>query len=150
MPQRRPSYSDEGPWGVSFFRTRIDGSIALSNLTLPRSLFGRSEINGASFENTDLSESSLCWNDFVDVNFSQAKLARADLRASDFEHCDFRTSDLREADLRRSLFRRCAFDGAEMAGAVLTHKQGQALLLSDLQRAQISWADTDGPEPSGG
>ncbi len=150
MPPGRPSYDNEDPWGVSFFRTRVDGSIALSNLTLPRSFFGRSEINGASFENTDLSESTLCWNDFIDVNFSYAELVRADLRSSDFERCNFRMSNLREADLRRSSFRGCDFNDADMTGAIMTIEQGKKLTLSELQRTQVSWATSDGPEPSGG
>ena len=65
--------------GVSFFRTRVGDD--LRGLTLPRTFFGRSEIKGASFHGTDLRESNLCWNDFVDVDFSQTVLSNSDLRA---------------------------------------------------------------------
>jgi uncharacterized protein YjbI with pentapeptide repeats len=69
IPQRKPRYDDDETLGVSFFRTRVAGD--LSGLTLPRTFFGRSEIKGASFRGTDLRESRLCWNDFIDVDFSE-------------------------------------------------------------------------------
>src|SRR5689334_22012247 len=68
MPKRMPRYDDER-LGVAFFRTFVGEHDDLSNLTLPRTYFGRSEINDALFCNTDLTESSLCWNDFIDVDF---------------------------------------------------------------------------------
>ena len=60
-----------------------------SHLTIPRTFFGRSEIAHTSFANSDLSESTLCWNDFVDVDFTNACLAGADLRASNYERVRF-------------------------------------------------------------
>jgi uncharacterized protein YjbI with pentapeptide repeats len=148
LPSRRPRYDDE-TLGVSFFRTLVEQD-DLSNLTIPRTFFGRSELIGVSFENTDLSESVLCWNDFVEVNFSFAVLAKADLRAAEFSHCAFRHSDLRGADLRQSSFEDCDFDEALMDGAVLTRVQGEALSLSSAQREVIAWTTDDGPEPDGG
>jgi len=46
---RMPSYDDEEPLGFSFFRTGLSDT-ALSNLTFPRTFFGRS-----SFERVDFS-----------------------------------------------------------------------------------------------
>jgi BTB/POZ domain-containing protein KCTD9 len=40
MPARVPGPLDDGPLGVSFFRTFV-GDINLENLTLPRTFFGR-------------------------------------------------------------------------------------------------------------
>src|SRR5689334_10312217 len=71
LPDRRPRFDDDEPLGVSFFRTRLNDA-QLTNLTLPRTFFGRSGISSSSFENTDLSESTLCWNDFIDVSFRNA------------------------------------------------------------------------------
>ncbi len=80
IPDRRPQCDDEAPHGVSFFRTFVGQDIEegdadvrhrnLENLTLPRTFFGRSYIHHVSFKNTNLSESSLCWNDFSEVNFT--------------------------------------------------------------------------------
>jgi hypothetical protein len=55
MPSRQPRHDDD-ELGVSFFRTRVEGD--LSNLTIPRTFFGRSEIIEASFCGTDLTEST--------------------------------------------------------------------------------------------
>jgi uncharacterized protein YjbI with pentapeptide repeats len=92
IPDRKPRYDDEEPLGVSFFRSRVGGD--LSGLTLPRTFFGRSEVNAASFHGTDLRESTLCWNDFVDVDFSYAVLSNSDLRAAVFERVLFVHADL--------------------------------------------------------
>lgn len=150
MPIRMPRYDDAEPLGINFFRTFVGDGDDLGNLTLPRTFFGRSEITNASFQNTDLTESNLCWNDFTDVDFSEASLARADLRASNYTRVNFTGADLRDADLRRSSFDRCAFDRAEMAGAVLTRKQASTMALSAEQLAEIAWASDAGLEPDGG
>ena len=142
--------SDDEVLGVSFFRTFVGEGDDLSNLTLPRTFFGRSEINNALFQNTDFTESNLCWNDFTDVNFTNAILACSDLRASVFTNVKFVSSDLTKADMRLSSFESCDFTNAHMAGAVLTRTQGAQLALSDKQHAEIAWATEDGPEPSGG
>lgn len=120
---RRPRHDDDRP-GLSFFRTRV-ADADLSNLTLPRTFIGRSEVSGVSFRNTDLSESTLCWSDFVDV--------------------DFRTADLRGADLRGADFVRCDFTGANLAGALVS--PDAELDLDDAQDATIAWSDD---EPEGG
>ena len=148
-PDRVPQADDEN-LGVSFFRTFVGEGDNLGNLTLPRTFFGRSEINDASFQNTDFTESNLCWNDFTDVDFTNAILARSDLRASVFDRVKFVSADLTNADLRQSSFTNCEFTDALMAGAVLTQLQGEKLLLSSKQRADIAWTTDDGPEPSGG
>src|SRR5262249_38818910 len=74
VPDHRPQGDDEEPLGVCFFRTFVGQDIEqgdddeshrnLENLTLPRTFFGKSHIQYVSFKNTDLSESTLCWNDF--------------------------------------------------------------------------------------
>jgi uncharacterized protein YjbI with pentapeptide repeats len=122
----------------------------LSGLTLPRTFFGRSEIKGASFRGTDLRESRLCWNDFIDVDFSETILSDADLRASLFERVSFAGTDLRFADLRRSTFTNCVFDRSSMKGTILTRRLGKTLSLSGSQLSEINWTDDDGEEPVGG
>jgi BTB/POZ domain-containing protein KCTD9 len=149
MPDRMPQYDDE-QLGVSFFRTFVGEHDDLSNLTLPRTYFGRSEINDALFCNTDLTESCLCWNDFIDVDFSDAVLAHCDLRASNFTRVKFIRADLRDADLRHSSFDDCIFEGALLDRAVLTHSQAEQIKLTDAQRQVIAIANDDGPEPDGG
>jgi len=149
LPDHVPQYDDEEPLGVNFFRMMLDGD-DLSGLSLPRTFFGRSEFTNVSFHNTDLSESNLCWNDFIGTNFSSALLVRCDLRASLFSNTSFNSADLSGADLRHSSFDGCDFSDARMSGAVLTMAQGAVLSLSDQQRSQIAWTDNDGPEPGGG
>jgi uncharacterized protein YjbI with pentapeptide repeats len=149
LPDRLPQFDDD-PLGVSFFRTYVGDGDDFSNLTLPRTFFGRSEINKASFSDTDLAESNLCWNDFIDVDFSSSVLTRADLRASVFTRVRFASADLRDADLRLSSFEDCDFSEAIMDGTILTREQGATLMLSAGQREAIAWTDEDGPEPAGG
>jgi uncharacterized protein YjbI with pentapeptide repeats len=121
IPERKPRQDDDEPLGVSFLRTRVSDD--LSGLTLPRTFFGRSEISEASFRGTDLHESTLCSNDFIDVDFSQAILTGADLRASLFECASFAEADLALADLRISTFTNYVFDRASMKGTILTRRQ---------------------------
>src|SRR5579871_3872310 len=78
LPGRPPRHDDK-ILGVSFFRTSLS-DVRLENLTLPRTFFGRSEIRNISFKNTDLSETTANWNDFITVDFSIADLSRSDLR----------------------------------------------------------------------
>jgi uncharacterized protein YjbI with pentapeptide repeats len=148
MPDHVPQPEDDEPLGLSFFRTRVGGD--LSNLSIPRTFFGRSEISSASFRNTDLSGSYLCWNDFIDVDFSGATLSLTDLRASIYTRVNFTQTDLRRADMRRSTFEECVFDDSLMNGAVLTRAQAGQLALSNAQSAVIDWRDDEGPEPGGG
>ena len=84
-PERMPRHDDEGPLGFSVFRQRLDDNLDLSDLSLPRTFFGRSEINRVCFRNTELRESNLCWNDFLGTDFTDADLARSDMRSSIFE-----------------------------------------------------------------
>jgi BTB/POZ domain-containing protein KCTD9 len=148
LPDRMPRYDDPEPLGVQFFRELVSAN--LSGLTLPRTFIGRCEVSGVSFRDTDLSESALCWNDFIDVDFATAVLQASDLRASSYERVSFVGADLCLTDLRRSDFIDCTFGNALMKGARLTRKQGETLPLSDAQRAEIAWQDEDGDEPDGG
>lgn len=148
MPDRQPRFDDPEPLGVNFFRTRVEGDLA--RMTLPRTFFGGSEVSDASFCDTDLSESTLCWCDFVGVDFTDANLRAGDLRASTFERVRFERSDLRDADLRRSSFKDCSFSGCLMDGTKLTRSQGRQLSLSPQQLAGIAWQSDDGDEPGGG
>ena len=149
VPDHRPEYGDEQPLGVNFFRTFV-GEGDLENLTLPRTFFGRSEVGPVSFKNTDLSGSTLCWNDFNGVNFTDADLSGCDLRASHFSEIVFVRANLRNADLRQSSFEACEFTDADMRGAKLTHAQRREILPSDRQLREIDWQESDGEEPFGG
>jgi len=149
MPDRMPRYDGGEPWGVSFFRTIVTDKV-LSNLTLPRTYFGRSEISRVSFQNTDFTESNLCWNDFADVDFSATTLVRCDLRSSLFDRVKFIGADLRGADMRHSWFNACIFDDATMDGAILTQAQASRMAISEAQNAAMDWRNEDGPEPDGG
>lgn len=166
MPDGRPDIYGER--GVSFFRTwigvgrpfglepsRLEDDVevaehALANLTLPRTFFGKSEISFISFQNTDLTESTLCWNDFIEVDFTDADLSGADLRASIFRTVCFVRADLRNADLRHSTFEECDFTDADMTGAKLTRERAESIHLSELQQAAIDWQAGEGDEPLGG
>lgn len=149
IPDHRPQYDDEEPLGVSFFRTFV-GEGDLENMTLRRTYFAKSEVGPVSFKNTDLSESTLCWNDFNEVNFTDADLSRSDLRASNFTKAVFVRANLRDADLRHSTFEECDFREADMTGARLTREQGETIPISDQQRQEIDWQDSEGDEPPGG
>jgi uncharacterized protein YjbI with pentapeptide repeats len=150
MPDHVPQQGDEEPLGLSFFRTFVGEGADLSNLSIPRTFFGRSEVSNAWFCNTDLTESNLRWNDFIDVDFTEATLVRSDLRASIYTRVKFTRTDLRGADMRRCTFEDCTFDDAQMEGAILTRRQGERLSLSKAQKAAIDWRAEEGPEPSGG
>jgi hypothetical protein len=147
MPDRVPRYDDAE--GVSFFRTWVREA-DLANLTLPRIYVGRSKIERVSFQNADLSESNLCWNDFLDVDFSAAALIRTDLRRSLFARVKFTSADMRGADIRGSSFKNCVFDHAIMDGAIVTRTQLSQIAVSAAQKAAVDWRDNDGPEPAGG
>lgn len=148
MPDRRPRSDDPEPRGVSFFRARVEGDLA--EMTLPRTYFGRSQVCDASFCDTDLSESTMCWCEFIGVDFSDASLRASDLRASTFERVCFDRCDLRDADLRRSTFKECRFAGCLLGGARLTHHQRRDLPLTPEQDAEVSWQTEEGSEPDGG
>ncbi len=149
IPDHQPQYDDDEPLSIIFFRTFL-GDSDLENLSLPRTYIAKSEVGPISFTNTDLSESTLCWNDFHEVNFTDADLSRSDLRASHFTESAFVRANLRDADLRHSTFEGCDFTLADMLGAKLTHEQGENLVLSDKQRQAIDWQESNGEEPPGG
>ena len=148
-PSRMPQPDDDGPLGLSFFRTALEDE-DLSDLSLPRTFFCRSLVARTSFRGSDLTESFLCWNDFARVDFSTAVLAGADLRAASFDDVSFAGANLSGADLRRSTFVRCDFAGAVLDEARLTAAGARNLGLTAAQRAAIAWQKDDGPEPAGG
>lgn len=148
MPTRPPRHDDE-VLGVSFFRTEL-ADAKLEHLTLPRTFFGRSEMRATSFRDTDLSESTANWNDFIDVDFSSADLSRCDFRASVFQRVRFIGTCLAGADLRRGSFIGCDFTNADFTGAKLTKQASASLNLSTEQQRVIDWQTDDGAEPAGG
>jgi hypothetical protein len=151
MRDHRPRYDDAAAIGITFFRTWLGfDERNLENLTLPRTYIGRSEVGPVSFKNTDLSESTLCWNDFNEVDFTDADLSGCDLRSSIFREVKFVRTNLRNADLRRSRFEACDFTDADMRGAKLTREQGKQIPLFDQQRNVIDWQESGGDEPPGG
>ncbi|MDO5667744.1 MAG: pentapeptide repeat-containing protein [Alcaligenaceae bacterium] len=153
MPDRMPRFDDgddeDEELGFSLFREYVE-DVDFSNLTLCRTFFGRSEINACSFHHTDLTESNMTWNDFIEVDFSQAVLVACDMRASLFEEVNFAGANLSGSDLRQSSFESCDFSDAIMQDVILTHAQGGAMDLSDEQRSSIAWTDDEGDEPEGG
>jgi uncharacterized protein YjbI with pentapeptide repeats len=149
IPSHRPCFGDEQPLGVSFFKTFVEGG-DLHNLSLPRSFFGRSQVGPASFKNSDLSESTMCWNDFIDVDFTDCDLSSSDLRASLFERVKLVRANLRNTDLRRSSFEECDFTDADMLGVRLVRAQTTGIRFSAKQQEEIDWQAEDGDEPEGG
>ena len=143
-----PSF-DDSVLGLHFFRTGLEDE-DLGALTIPRTYFARSEFRRVAFRDTDLSESRMCWNDWLECDFSQADLTGADMRASLYEQCRFVGAALAGADLRRSRFEACDFAAARMRGAKLTYRQGAGLGLTERQRYEVDWQAEDGPEPPGG
>jgi len=134
---------------VSFFRTEL-ADAKLERLTLPRTFFGRSEIRAVSFRDTDLSESTANWNDFVDVDFSSADLSRCDFRACPFQRVCFVGARLVGSDFRHCSFTSCDFTGADLAGAKFTKTAVASLRLSSDQQRVVDWQIDDGDEPEGG
>lgn len=135
---------------LEFYRTDIEDGSDLSNLTLSNTFFGRSEVGAVSFYNTKLSDSNLCWNDFVRTDFTECDLSGSDLRASNFTGVKFVNSNLEKCDLRHSNFKDCLFEGANFKNAKLTHEQKIQFSLSDEQIRSINWLDDEGLEPDGG
>ena len=152
VPPQMPNHDDD-ELGFSFFRTSAQEA-DYSYCTLPRTFFGRSELNEVNFRNTDLSESRMCWNDFNDCDFSKADLSGCDMRASKFKACKFDGANLKGADLRRSSFQDCSFKGANLKKAVLDNDSaadwGADRHLSKAQVAAIVWHDEPGEQPAGG
>lgn len=117
---------------------------------MPRTFFGRAEINGVSFRDTDLRESNMCWNDFVRTDFTGADLSRCDMRDALFKQVIFVEANLRGADLRHSSLIDCSCIRASMKGVVLTRKQADTLPPSETQRREIDWVDDSGTDQNGG
>ncbi len=134
--------------GLAFFRTLVEGD--LSGLTLPRTLFCRSEITACNFAGSDFGESFFCWNDFTDVDFSGALLRGADLRRSTFTRVHFTSADLSGADLRGVGFEACDFAGTILYGAKASRSSTFGLKITPEQNKQINWSLTSGDEPPGG
>jgi len=148
IPAHLPQYDDE-ELGFDLFRTFVEGE-DFSNLCLPRTYFGRSEVKDTSFANTDLSESNLCWNDFLGVDFKGANLSGSDMRASIFSGVSFNKADLSGTDLRHSTFEDCSFKGANLTGATAAIEQKTMLSISHKQSSSMNWLEDSGPEPDGG
>lgn len=148
MPATMPRHDDEA-LSISFFRQML-AEVKFENMTLPRTFFGRSEIRECSFRNSDLSESRANWNDFIDVDFTNAILINADLRACLFENVSFGGANLSGVDFRYCGFKSCDFKNADLTSAKLTAKVGASLKLSPDQQSVIDWQDEDGDEPGGG
>jgi hypothetical protein len=149
LPPRRPDREEPAGWGLEFERCSVKDAV-LDDLSLPRTYFCRAGVEQVSFRNTDLSESTLCWCDFTDVDFTEASLRGSDLRCSLFERVRFAGADLREADLRRSGYVDCDFTDARLDGAILLMQEAPALPLSAAQRRTIAWTTDMGAEPGGG
>ena len=148
IPQQRPRHDDE-VMGVSFFRTELVDA-KLDHLTLPRTFFGRSEIRATSFRDTDLSESTANWNDFIEVDFTGANLSGSDMRACVFERVKFRGATLMGVDFRYCGFKQCDFTEADLTDVKLTQRVGAALRLTPEQQSVVDWHAEDGEEPEGG
>jgi uncharacterized protein YjbI with pentapeptide repeats len=148
MPLRPPRY-DDVEIGVSFFRTRVAGE-TFKGLTIPRIFVSRSEVTDSSFDDCDLSESVMNWNDFENVRFVSANLCGCDLRGCNFRQANFTGACLKGADLRHSSFDSCDFTNADLTGAKLADLLRGAVTLTNTQIAAVDWQTTDGPEPEGG
>ena len=148
LPSKSPRYDDE-VLGVSFFRTML-ADAKIEHLTLPRTFFGRSEIRATSFQDTNLSESTANWNDFIDVDFTSSDISHSDFRACVFNGVKFRNTKLVGTDFRYCGFTNCDFTGADLTDTKFTKKIGASLQLSPEQQQAIDWQTDDGEEPEGG
>lgn len=148
-PDHAPRYDDEGPLGLNFYKTLVSGN-SMENLDLPRTFIGRSEVGPISFKNSNLAQSTFCWNDFQNVDFTNADLSKSDLRASVFIHVNFTNANLSNCDLRRSTFQDCDFRLAKMNGTKLTRRQSKIYDFSERQIQEIDWQEHDGDSPDGG
>lgn len=148
IPMHSPRYDDE-ILGLSFFRALVKDA-KMENLTIPRTYFSRTAIEQTSFAGSDLTESVANWNDFEDVDFTGADLTRFDFRACLLRRVRFDEANLQDADLRCCSFEDCSFAGANLTDSKITRNSGASIILSDLQKSQISWQEDDGPEPDGG
>jgi uncharacterized protein YjbI with pentapeptide repeats len=114
-PSRPPRY-DDVEFGVSFFRTRVEGA-KFERLVVPGMFVSRSEITNSSFHDSDLSESVMNWNDFENVDFASANLYGCDLRGCNFRRVSFAGACLKNADLRHNSLDSCDFTEADLTGS---------------------------------
>jgi hypothetical protein len=150
IPNHIPNYDDEEPLGFSFFREGINKA-DYSNLSFPRTFFGRSEFQTVDFSNSDISESRMCWNDFINCNFTGANLLNCDMRASIFEFCTFDYAILKGVDLRHSTFKGCKFKQTDFDKAISSEEETYlSYKLNELQKKSIIWNKDPGSEPPGG
>ncbi|HEY9713800.1 MAG TPA: pentapeptide repeat-containing protein [Chroococcales cyanobacterium] len=148
VPIKMPRFDDE-ELGFQFFKEFAE-HLNLDNLSLPKTYVGRSELKLITFINTDLSSSSMCWNDFIACDFSDADLSNSDLRFAIFAGCKFDGAHLSGTDLRGSTFVTCSFGGATMNNATVETDNALRADLSEDQIKAITWAPDAGPEPDGG
>jgi hypothetical protein len=151
IPKSAPSRVDEGK-RLAFFRTRVEKG-DFQDLTLPRTLFLRSEISECQFSYADLLESSMTWCSWTRCWFWSADLRGCDLRRSIFRDCHFYDAMLDGADLRGARFVNCHISGANMKNARMRKAGGIfrltcGLKLSPDQKKQIQWIGDE--EPPGG
>jgi len=157
IPRSMPNVINEGLGErLSFFRTRAERE-DFRDLTIPWSLFLRSDIVDCRFENTDLSESSMTWCDWTNCIFMYANLRGCDLRRSIFRNCAFYNAILDEADLRGARFDDCRFGYASMNRTRLekvlgffTGPRKWELRLSKEQAKHVCWVSGAGEVPDGG
>jgi BTB/POZ domain-containing protein KCTD9 len=136
LPARAPRAGKPGFGSVEVYKSGWDGA-DMRNLTVPRSFFARSLLERVSFQNTDLSESWFCWNDFDGCDFSGARLAQSDMRCSYWKNCCFDGADLTHTDLRGSTFENCTFVGANLALAKILPGDDLLAVLSEQQQAGL-------------
>ena len=148
LPGERPRDDDEVR-GVGFFRVMV-AEAKLEHLTLPRTFISRSEFRDCSFKDTDLSGSTVNWNDFIEVNFTGADLSGVDFRACVFNGARFRKAVLAGADFRYCGFTACDFTEADLTDVKITQKVGRSLRLTVEQQSVVDWQADDGEEPEGG
>ena len=147
---------DTDQLALEFFRTKL-AKEDFRDLTIPWSLFLRSEIVSCRFENTDLAESSMRSCDWNDCVFTDANLCGCDLRRSVFRNCAFYNAILDRADLRGARFVGCWFGGASMKETQIDKTFGlfagfraHRLRFSKEQSRQVNWVSSVGEEPPGG
>ena len=149
---KMPAQDDE-VLRFSFYKHVVEDA-DLSNLTIPRTFFGRSGFTRVDFRNTDLTESRMCWNDFIECDFRGAGLSHCDMRSSVFTRCQFGKATLQGADLRGAWFEECTFRGAEVWGAIADYVNADETdfdsRLTEKQRKAMEWHEDPATSRTGG
>ena len=86
-----PPKNDDSLMGLSFYRTRMEDeneNEPFEGLTIPRTFISRTVIDVFSFSGSDLTESTVNWNNIEDTSFMNCILQCCDLRANSFEACE--------------------------------------------------------------